>query len=116
MLWPCHWDFVANLRFVLEAIGGRRRFDKPFAACGRNITRVPIRERMEMVCQTLNVFCGALKIDEGADQDLLDLLGEPTEVKKWLAASLEKTIRLQLDPPADLRAMAVLAGPEWIAG
>ena len=37
-----------------------------------------------------------------------------TEVKKWLAASLDKTIRLQLSPPAELRAMSALAGPEWI--
>jgi hypothetical protein len=42
------------------------------------------------------------------------LLGEPTEAKKWLAASLDKTMRLQLSPPAELRAISALAGPEWI--
>jgi hypothetical protein len=48
------------------------------------------------------------------DKDLLALLGKPTEAKKWLAASLGKTIRLQLSPPAELRAMCALAGPDWI--
>jgi hypothetical protein len=48
------------------------------------------------------------------DRDLLVLLGKPMEVKKWLAASLDKTIRLQLSPPDELRAMSALAGPEWI--
>jgi hypothetical protein len=86
MLMPCNWRFVENLGIVLEAIGGKLNPDKPFAACGRNITLVPI----------------------------LALLGEPTEVRIWLAASLDKTIRLQLDPPAELRAMSALAGPDWI--
>jgi len=45
---------------------------------------------------------------------LLAVLGEPTEVKRWLAASLDKTIRLQLDPPARLRALSALEGPAWI--
>jgi hypothetical protein len=45
---------------------------------------------------------------------VLAALGEPTEVKEWLAASLRKTIRLQLNPPAKLRAMSALAGPDWI--
>ena len=44
----------------------------------------------------------------------LALLGEPSATSHWLAASLDKTIRLQLDPPADLRAMAALTGPDWI--
>jgi hypothetical protein len=42
------------------------------------------------------------------------LLGKPTEVKKWLAASLDKTIRLQMHPPGELRAMSALSGPERI--
>jgi hypothetical protein len=38
MLWPCHWRFIENLRIVLDAIGGKLNSEKPFAACGRNIT------------------------------------------------------------------------------
>jgi hypothetical protein len=52
--------------------------------------------------------------DHEVDRDFLVLLGTPTEVTKWLAASLDKTIRLQLSPPACLRTMSALAGPEWI--
>jgi len=39
---------------------------------------------------------------------------DPADVKRWLAASLAKTIGLQLDPPPELRAMSALAGPDWI--
>jgi hypothetical protein len=114
MLMPCHWRFVTNLQIVLEAIGGRLDPDERFAACGRNITLLPIRDRMEAVCSSLKVFYGAAESDEKTDRDLLALLGEPTEARKWLGASLDKTIRLQLDPPAELQAMSALAGPEWL--
>jgi hypothetical protein len=114
MLWPCHWNFVENLQIVLEAIGGRINPEKPFAACGRNIILLPVRRRMEIVSNTLKVFCGAPESNREMDRDLLALPGKPTEVKKWLAASLDKTIRLQLGPPAELRAMSALAGPDWI--
>jgi hypothetical protein len=114
MLWPCHWRFVENLRIVLDAIGGKLNSEKPFAACGRNITLLPIRRRMEIVSNTIRAFYGDPESDQEVDKDLLALLGTPTEVKKWLAASLDKTIRLQLSPPAELRAMSSLAGPEWI--
>jgi hypothetical protein len=114
MLWPCHWRFVKNLQIVLEAIGGRLNPDEPFAACGRNISLSPIRDRMEVVTNTLRLFCGEQVPDSKVDRNSLALLGEPTETKRWLAASLDKTIRLQLDPPAKLRAMCDLGGPDWI--
>jgi hypothetical protein len=114
MLWPCHWRFVENLWIVLGAIGGKLNSKKPYAACGRNISLLPIRRRLEIVSNTLRKFCGETTADQDVDRGVLVLLGEPTEVKKWLAASLGKTIRLQLSPPAELRAMAALAGPEWM--
>jgi hypothetical protein len=114
MIWPCHWRFVKNLQIVLEAIGGRLNPDEPFAACGRNITLLPIRRRMEAVSKTLKAFCGEPVSNLEVHRDLLTLIGEPTELKRWLAASLDKTMRLQLSPPARLRAMSTLAGPDWI--
>jgi hypothetical protein len=114
MLWPCHWRFVTNLEIVLEAIGGKLHPDKPFAACGRNISLLPIRHRMETVSYTLKVFSGDPGIKKETDKSLSALLGEPTEEKKWLAASLEKTIRLQLNPPSDVRSISALSGPDWI--
>ncbi len=114
MLMPCHWRFVENLRIVLEAIGGRLHPERPFAACGRNIALLPIRRRIETVSNTLKVFCDDLDSGQEVDRGLLALLGKPTEGKKWLAASLNKTIRLQMSPPAGLRAISALAGPEWI--
>ena len=114
MLWPCHWRFVENLQIVLEAIGGRLKPDKPFAACGRNITLMPIRGPMGIVCRTLRAFCGHSETGGEVEPQILALLGKPTAARRWLAASLEKTIRLQLDPPADVRAMSALTGPDWI--
>jgi hypothetical protein len=114
LLMPCHWKFVTNLEIVCEAIGGRLHPDTPFAACGRNINLLPLRGRMKIVSNTLRSFTGEPEIKKETDKDLLDLLGEPTEEKRWLAASLDKTIRLQLDPPVELRAISSLSGPDWI--
>jgi len=114
MLWPCHWQFVANLQIVLEAIGGRLDPVKPYGACGRNIHLLPNRERMETVSHTLRIFFGGLRTDKEVDKRILAVLGELTELKKWLAASLDKTIRLQLILPADLRTLSALEGPDWI--
>lgn len=97
LLWTCHWNFVENLQIVLEVIGGNLKPERPFAACAWNITLSPIRPRMEVISNTLKIFCGAPESDKEIDRDVLLLLGEPTEEKKWLAASLDKTIRLQFE-------------------
>ncbi len=122
MLWPCHWRFVTNLQFVLEAIGGNLHPEQAFAACGRNIDLAPNRERMAVVCTTLQSFCGSfytevqtkVQTNKEMDKDILTLLGEQTEEKRWLAASLDKTIRLQLYPSAEMRRLSVLEVPAWI--
>jgi hypothetical protein len=114
MLWPCHWRFVDNLQIVLAAIGGNLDPIEPFAACGRNISLLPNRQRIKLVTATLKSFCEERDPNQTMDEDRLAMLGAPTLDKKWLAASLEKTIRLQLDPPVELRAMSALAGPDWI--
>jgi hypothetical protein len=113
MLWPCHWNFVENLKIVLDAIGGRLSPAKPFAACGRNIHLVPNQERIEAISRTLKAFCGDQQTGK-EDPEIIELLGKPTPEKRWLAASLDKTIRLQLHPTAEMRAASALAGPEWI--
>jgi hypothetical protein len=114
MLWPCHWNFVENLQIVAGAIGGKLKPQKPFAACGRNIKLLPNTRQMEIVSGTLKIFCGSPGTNKEIDKDLLALLGNPTEEKKWLAASLDKTIRLQLNPPDQLRAISALTGPDWL--
>jgi hypothetical protein len=69
---------------------------------------------VEVVSETLRRFCGGTGSAEKVDRAMLGMLGEPTDVRKWLAASLDKTIRLQLDPPTAMREMSSLAGPHWI--
>jgi len=96
LLWTCHWNFVENLQIVLEVIGGNLKPERPFAACHWNISLSPIRPRMEVLSSTLKVFCGDSGSDKEIDSDVLLRLGEPTNEKKWLAASLGKTVRLQL--------------------
>lgn len=100
---------------VVDKIRNSIHWQRPFAACGRNIGLAPLCGRMETVCRTLRGFCGDPGSDEQVDKDILRQLGDPTDVKRWLAASLEKTIRLQLDPPPMMRELSALAGPEWIA-
>ncbi len=93
---PCHWNFVENLAIVLRAIGGDLHPEKPYAACGRNIRLVPIRDRMRIVSRTLRAFCENEKASSDMNAGILRVLGKKTPVKHWLAASLDKTIRLQL--------------------
>lgn len=115
MLWPCHWNFVENLQLVLSAIGGNLHPDRPFMACGRNIACLPNRARFESVADTLQEYAGVSGRHGGSDAGILARLGELTPIKQWLAESLAKTIRLQLEPPAELRAISALTGPAWIA-
>ena len=96
MLMPCHWNFVENLEIALGAIGGNLHPERPYSACARNMALAPIRRRMRDVRLTLMAFCSDSEQGKQVDRQMLALLGEPTEVKKWLAASLDKTIRVQL--------------------
>jgi hypothetical protein len=96
MCWPCHWRFEENLQIVLDAIDGELRPSSPFAACGRNIEMTPLRERVEHTCARLQQY------------------GEPGTAPRWLAASLDKTLRLQRSPPQDTRAISALRSPDWL--
>jgi len=96
MLWPCHWRFEDNLQIVLDAIDGELRPKAPFTACGRNIEMTPLRERVEQTCARLR------------------RVGKPASAQRWLAASLEKTLRLQLAPPENARAISALHTPDWL--
>jgi len=109
MLMPCHWRFEENVRLVLAAIGGNVAPAAPFAACGRNLSLLPGRSRLERMCTTLRAFCDA-SAGRQVDEALLTALGRPTPARRWLAASLEKTIWLQLEPPADIVAQMTTLG------
>jgi hypothetical protein len=82
---------------VLGVIGGDRSPRHPFAFCARNIKLSPIRERMKTISHTLQVFCQDRPLDDAVDADVLASLGEPSRQRQWLASSLDKTIRLQMD-------------------
>jgi hypothetical protein len=96
MMFPCNWNFVDNLDIVLSAIGGELRAAQPLAVCARNIRHAPIGERMQTVCKTLQYSLRNQELENDVDSTLLELLGDITAPKRWLVASLDKTIRLQL--------------------
>jgi hypothetical protein len=101
LLMPCHWDFVGGLVVILKAIGGDLHPDKPYACCARNLKLSPLCDRMKTISNTLRVFWKGSRAVKNMDRDLLASLGKATPTKRWLAASLDKTIRLQLEAPSD---------------
>jgi hypothetical protein len=96
LLMPCHWDFVGGLVIILKAIGGDLHPKKPYACCSRNIRLSPLCDRMRIISNTLGAFWRSEETAESIDRSILASLGEPTPVKRWLAASLDKTIRAHL--------------------
>ncbi|UCF66988.1 MAG: hypothetical protein JSV80_14560, partial [Acidobacteriota bacterium] len=96
LMFPCNWNFVDNLEVVLGAIGGALYSAQPLAVCARNISHAPIRERMHTVCRTLQCSLENQRSESNVDNTLLELSGDLTAPQKWLVASLDKTIRLQL--------------------
>ena len=97
-LQPCNWNFVDNLVILLKAIGLNLHPDKSFACCERNILLTPLHDRLKIISNTLWAFWKNNETEKQIDGNILTLLGTSTPVKCWLAASLDKTIRSQLDP------------------
>jgi len=91
---PFNWNFVGNLVIILKAIDGNLRPDKPFAPCSLNSRLTPHRNRLRIIANTLKAFCQGREKTKDADSDILALLGAKTDQKLWLAASLNKTIKL----------------------
>jgi len=102
LLMPCHWDFVGSLVTILKAIGGTIHPEKPLACCMRNIKLSPLCNRMRTISNTLKAFWEGKKTTRNIDCDILAILGQATPVKCWLAASLDKTIRLHLSLPFEV--------------
>ena len=101
LLMPCHWDFVGGLVIILKAISGDLGPAQPYACCSRNLHLSPLCDRLKTVSSTLRAFWEGQKPTGGIDHSLLASLGPATPAKRWLAASLDKTIRLHLGHAAD---------------
>jgi hypothetical protein len=101
LLMPCHWDFVGALVIILKAIGGDLNPERPFACCSRNLELSPLCNRLRTISNTLRAFWTDEKPTENMDHHIRASLGVATPVKRWLAASLDKTIRLQLESTCD---------------
>jgi len=102
LLMPCHWDFAGSVGTILKAIGGDLHPARPYACCARNVRLSPLCERMRVISDTLSAFWKSDDTAEVIDRNILALLGEVTAVKRWLAASLDKTIRLHLSMPFEM--------------
>ena len=101
MLEPCNWDFVGGIVTLLKAIGGELHPERPYVCHQRNIKLSPLCGRMRTISNTLGAFWKEELTDQTIDADSLACLGKVTEAKRWLAASLDKTIRLQLETLSD---------------
>ncbi len=101
MLEPCNWDFVGAIVTLLKAIGGDLNPARPYACHQRNIELSPLRDRLKTISNTLGVFWKPEEKTSEIDNDVLASLGALTPVKRWLAASLDKTIRLHLEASSD---------------
>ena len=102
MLMPCNWDFVGSIVTLLKAIGGELHPQRPYACHSRNLKLSPLCDRLRTISNTLGVFWKKKKNDKPIDREILTCLGKSTPVKRWLAASLDKTIRLQLEASSDI--------------
>ncbi|MHC4070150.1 MAG: hypothetical protein ACYSR8_11375, partial [Planctomycetota bacterium] len=81
--------------------GGHLHPERPYVCHQRNLKLSPLCGRLRTISNTLGVFWKQEQTNKKTDQDILDYLGEVTPVKRWLAASLDATIRLQLEAPSD---------------
>ena len=97
-LQPCNWNFVNNLIIILKAIGGDLHPDNSFACCERNVLLSPLSDRLRVISNTLKVFWQNGQANNNVDDNIMADLGAKTPVKCWLAASLDKTVRSQLEP------------------
>jgi hypothetical protein len=101
MLEPCNWDFVGSVVTILRAIGGDLHPVRPYACHQRNVNLSPLINRMRTISNTLRAFWKTEQKASEIDEDILASLGQLTPVKRWLTASLDKTIRLQLEASSD---------------
>jgi len=102
MLEPCNWGFAGGIVTLLKAIGGELHPERPYVCHQRNLKLNPLCDRMRTISNTLGAFWKEERTDQIIETEILVSLGEVTEVKRWLAASLDKTIRLQLEAPSDI--------------
>jgi len=102
LLMPCHWDFAGSVATLLKAIGGDLRPAAPYACCARNLRLSPLYERQRDISTTLRSFWRREEALGAPDREILGSLGAISPEKRWLAASLDKTIRLQLEAPPDV--------------
>jgi len=98
---PCHWDFAGALAILLKAIGGELHPERPYACCARNLRLSPLYDRLAIISNTLGIFWKGGEPGENIDRNLLASLAEAAPAKRWLAASMDKTIRLQLQASSD---------------
>lgn len=101
LLMPCHWDFAGALVILLKAIGGELHPERPYACCARNLRLSPLYNRLAIISNTLRIFWKGNEPGENIDRDLFASLREATPAKRWLAASMDKTMRLQLQASSD---------------
>ena len=82
-------------------VGGELSPRQPYACCARNLKLNSLYGRLETISNTLGVFWKGEKPGEDTDFTNLASPGQAIDLKRWLAASMDKTMRLQLYAPSD---------------
>ncbi|MBN1804702.1 MAG: hypothetical protein JW837_05585 [Sedimentisphaerales bacterium] len=97
----CYHESDNEADYIAEAIGGDLHPARPYACHSRNVNLSPLLDRMRIISNTLGFFWKYQEKAGDIDNDILVSLGQLTPVKRWLAASLDKTIRLYLEASSD---------------
>ena len=92
---PCNWNFETNLRLILSTIGGKEDRSGVLAAHAANIEFNPLKIEMIPLVNALDEYVQNNPVSS-SNRQIFSTLGERNPVKSWLAASLSKTIKVQL--------------------
>ena len=82
-------------------VGGELSPERPYACCARNLKLNPFYDRLGMISNTFGVFWKSEKPAENIGRAIITSLGQAAAITHWLAASMDKTVRLHLQAPPD---------------
>lgn len=96
LLEPCNWNYKVNLRIILSTIAGDTSVKSTYTQCRRDLHLCPIFSFGQELCAQLRAYTNGQYLSNVEKEEHLARFGSATQIRVWLAASLEKTLRCQL--------------------
>lgn len=96
LLEPCNWNYKVNLRIILSTIAGDTSVKSTYTQCRRDLHLCPIFSFGQELCAQLRAYTNGQYLSNAEKEEHLARFGSATQIRVWLAASLEKTLRCQL--------------------